>query len=191
MKPRLSRDDSKPLFRTGLNQCVQRQSGEDRLVPLRALTSNTLRNGNERVNRNGTRTETSRPRVERDTSRPTAVWCSVQRPFFLISSFPVSKNVAARLGDTQRECGDDWSRMGRSKRCAFRKRRSGRQPDRQGARFSSEQQLFHPGFFADCSQNHPLDREKTPKMVLHECLEREPGRATGDPSLLSSPDGVR
>ena len=36
LKPRLSRDDSKPLFRTGLNQCVQRQSGEDRLVPLRA-----------------------------------------------------------------------------------------------------------------------------------------------------------
>ena len=43
-------------------------------------------------------------RVERDTSRPTVVWCSVEGPFFLISSFPVAKNVAARLGDTQREC---------------------------------------------------------------------------------------
>ena len=43
----------------------------------RRVTSNTLSNGNARVNRNG--------------------------PFFLISSFPVSKNVAARFGDNR--CG--------------------------------------------------------------------------------------
>jgi protein-S-isoprenylcysteine O-methyltransferase Ste14 len=34
-------------------------------------------------------------------------------------------------------------------------------PIARAPRFSSEHQLFHPGFFADCSQNHPLDREKT------------------------------
>ena len=43
-------------------------------------------------------------------------------------------------------------------------------PIARAPRFSSEHQLFHPGFFADCSQNHPLDREKTPKKVLREIL---------------------
>ena len=77
----------------------------------------------------------------------TVVWCSVQGPFFLISSFPVAKNVAARLGDRQRECGDDWSRMARSNVAHVGRGGPGVNPIARAPRFSSESsehQLLHP-----------------------------------------------
>src|SRR5882672_10756288 len=45
-------------------------------------------------------------------------------------------------------------------------------PIARAPRFSYEQQLFHPGVFADCSQNHPLDREKTPNTERSAGAER-------------------
>ena len=122
----------------------------------------------------------------------TVVWCSVQGPFFLISSFPVAKNVAARLGDTQRECGDDWSRMARSNVAHVGRGGPGVNPIARAPRFSSEHQLLHPGFFADCSQNHPLDREKT--LFLFSVTDAQDafrGVPSGSPKKNGRPGSLR
>ena len=94
LKPRLSRDDSKPLFGAGLNECATPvRRGSACPAPRAALTSNTLRNGNETGQAQRDVNGNPRPRVERDKRRSTAVWCSVQGPFFLNSSFPFPKKL--------------------------------------------------------------------------------------------------
>jgi hypothetical protein len=55
-------------------------------------------------------------------------------------------------------------------------------------RFSSEHQLFHPGFFADCSQNHPLDREKTQKKCLYRSSVSSKARRYPDFIRKNSPN---